>query len=87
MTANELAMTGYNFFSVTRTFMLTVSKINFKFYLYNNYQLKSITIFICILLFFFKIAGTIVTYEIVLIQFNSVSNEMVNQNNTLLDCP
>lgn len=39
------------------------------------------------LLFLLKIAGTIVTYEIVLIQFNSVSSEMVNQNNSLIDCP
>ncbi|XP_050434748.1 gustatory receptor for sugar taste 64f-like [Adelges cooleyi] len=32
------------------------------------------------------VAGTIVTYEIVLVQFNSVTNEAINQNNTL-DCP
>lgn len=34
-----------------------------------------------------KVAGTIVTYEIVLIQFNSVTNEAVNQNNTEMYCP
>ncbi|XP_047106494.1 gustatory receptor 5a for trehalose-like [Schistocerca piceifrons] len=41
--SDEIALTGFNFFSITRTFMLTV-------------------------------AGTIVTYEIVLVQFNNVSN-------------
>ncbi|XP_050540082.1 gustatory receptor for sugar taste 64f [Daktulosphaira vitifoliae] len=55
VTSDELALTGYRFFSVTRTLMLTV-------------------------------AGTIVTYEIVLVQFNSVTNDVIQQNNTL-DCP
>uniref|UniRef100_A0A2S2Q3F9 Putative gustatory receptor 64f n=1 Tax=Sipha flava TaxID=143950 RepID=A0A2S2Q3F9_9HEMI len=56
VTADELALTGCNFFSVTRTLMLTV-------------------------------AGTIVTYEIVLIQFNSVTNEVIDENSTLNHCP
>ncbi|CAI6343521.1 unnamed protein product [Macrosiphum euphorbiae] len=50
--SDELSFTGCNFFSVTRTFMLTV-------------------------------AGTIVTYEIVLIQFNNVASGVPNQNNTI----
>ncbi|XP_008186707.1 gustatory receptor for sugar taste 64f-like isoform X1 [Acyrthosiphon pisum] len=57
VTADELSFTGCNFFSVTRTFMLTV-------------------------------AGTIVTYEIVLIQFNNVASEIPDQNNTFANyCP
>ncbi|VVC34142.1 Gustatory receptor [Cinara cedri] len=56
VTSGELALTGYNFFSVTRTFMLTV-------------------------------AGTIVTYEIVLLQFNTAPNETIDENNTLNYCP
>ncbi|XP_026821636.1 gustatory receptor for sugar taste 64f-like isoform X3 [Rhopalosiphum maidis] len=56
VTSDELALTGCNFFSVTRTLMLTV-------------------------------AGTIVTYEIVLIQFNSVNSEVNDQNNTIIYCP
>ncbi|KAL4113449.1 hypothetical protein QTP88_017066 [Uroleucon formosanum] len=52
VTANELSFTGCNFFSVTRTFMLTI-------------------------------AGTIVTYELVLIQFNNVASGLHDQNNTL----
>ncbi|XP_015369415.1 PREDICTED: gustatory receptor for sugar taste 64f-like isoform X2 [Diuraphis noxia] len=56
VTSDELALTGCNFFSVTRTLMLTV-------------------------------AGTIVTYEIVLIQFNSVNGEGNGQNNTTNYCP
>ncbi|XP_022180782.1 gustatory receptor for sugar taste 64f-like [Myzus persicae] len=57
VTADELSFTGCNFFSVTRTFMLTV-------------------------------AGTIVTYEIVLIQFNNVGSGVSDQNNTLANyCP
>ncbi|XP_075236776.1 gustatory receptor for sugar taste 64f-like [Lycorma delicatula] len=56
VTTDDLALTGYRFFSVTRTLMLTV-------------------------------AGTIVTYEIVLVQFNAVNtNEEVIQNITAL-CP
>eukprot|EP00102_Acyrthosiphon_pisum_P009197 XP_003246994.2 PREDICTED: gustatory receptor for sugar taste 64f-like [Acyrthosiphon pisum] len=57
VTSDELSFTGCNFFSVTRTFMLTV-------------------------------AGTIVTYEIVLIQFNNVASGVHYQNNTLANyCP
>ncbi|CAH1721874.1 unnamed protein product [Aphis gossypii] len=57
VSADELSFTGCNFFSVTRTFMLTV-------------------------------AGTIVTYEIVLIQFNNVAGGAADQNNTLINlCP
>ncbi|XP_022180784.1 gustatory receptor for sugar taste 64f-like isoform X2 [Myzus persicae] len=56
VTSDELALTGCNFFSVTRTLMLTV-------------------------------AGTIVTYEIVLIQFNSVNSDGNGQNNTTTYCP
>ncbi|KAE9535846.1 hypothetical protein AGLY_007747 [Aphis glycines] len=57
VSADELSFTGCNFFSVTRTFMLTV-------------------------------AGTIVTYEIVLIQFNNVGGGAAEQNNTLINlCP
>ncbi|CAI6343122.1 unnamed protein product [Macrosiphum euphorbiae] len=52
VTSDELSFTGCNFFSVTRTFMLTV-------------------------------AGTIVTYEIVLIQFNNVASGVPDQNNTI----
>lgn len=33
-----------------------------------------------------KIAGTIVTYEVVLIQFNSVTNEVIDKNSTI-NCP
>lgn len=36
---------------------------------------------------FFKIAGTIVTYEIVLMQFSQTPNEASNKNNTINDCP
>ncbi|XP_001942787.2 gustatory receptor for sugar taste 64f-like [Acyrthosiphon pisum] len=56
VTSDELALTGCNFFSVTRTLMLTV-------------------------------AGTIVTYEIVLIQFNSVNSDGNGQNHTIVYCP
>jgi len=34
-----------------------------------------------------KVAGTIVTYEIVLIQFNSVNSEVNDQNKTIIYCP
>lgn len=33
-----------------------------------------------------KVAGTIVTYEIVLIQFNSVNSEVNDENNTIIYC-
>ncbi|XP_029344591.1 gustatory receptor for sugar taste 64e-like [Acyrthosiphon pisum] len=52
VTSDELSFTGCNFFTVTRTFMLTV-------------------------------AGTIVTYEIVLIQLNNVASGVPDQNNTI----
>ncbi|XP_015369418.1 PREDICTED: gustatory receptor for sugar taste 64f-like [Diuraphis noxia] len=57
VSADELSITGCNFFSVTRTFMLTV-------------------------------AGTIATYEIVLLQFNNMNNEALDKNNTVANiCP
>lgn len=34
-----------------------------------------------------KVAGTIVTYEIVLIQFNSVNSEVNDKNDTIIYCP
>jgi len=34
-----------------------------------------------------QVAGTIVTYEIVLIQFNSVNSEGNGQDNTTIYCP
>lgn len=86
MTADELALTGCNFFPVTRTLMLTVSLIIHFIYLKFLVLLTSILISILIIIII-KVAGTIVTYEIVLIQFNSVTNEAVNQNNTKIYCP
>jgi len=84
--SDELALTGYNFFAVTRTFMLTVSRPFLYSRPFRYFINTSLNVYLFIVII--KVAGTIVTYEIVLIQFNNVANGTTPANVTHMPyCP
>ncbi|KAK6621405.1 hypothetical protein RUM43_011711 [Polyplax serrata] len=74
LTTNEVALTGCGFFSITRSLLLTVRITNVHFigtgYPYQT-RAQGLT----------DIMGTVITYEIVLVQFNNSADKFELRNN------
>lgn len=82
VTTDNICLTGMKFFSVTRGLVLTVC-----IYIYrcNIYMLISnLKCLIYKLITIFQVAGTIVTYELVLVQFNTT--QQTDASNTTIVC-